>query len=119
MPSFFHVTSRENAQAILEDGFSGGWGDNGFGVYLYDNPSDAEGYADDNGWDGELDDPVILKVTCEYEDLHDIEVQPDWPNPEDYDAVSWYPMDPDKPEELWKPEMLLYSAREPEPDTGP
>ena len=32
---YYHVTERRFAPAIIKNGFKGGWGDMGFGVYFF------------------------------------------------------------------------------------
>lgn len=98
----YHTTERENVEDILSNGFLGGWGDVGFGVYLYDNIYDARDYAHDGGWDGELKDPVILKVVSS--DLMYVDPDPSWPNPEDYETVCWIELPDD--DTRWKPESV-------------
>lgn len=107
MSIFYHATSRTNALQILAQGFEGGWGDAGFGVYTFDRLSAAEAYIADGGWDGELVDPVILQVTADEAELDYIDCDPAWPNPEDYDAVRWHPMDPDVQGARWQPEIQM------------
>ncbi len=85
----WHVTHKDNLASILADGFEAGWGDNGFGVYFFNDLSAASDYAYTGGWDGELsiDDAVLIEAECDDNDPFPVEIQPDWPNPEDYDAV--------------------------------
>ncbi|WP_411839645.1 hypothetical protein [Paracoccus sp. ME4] len=118
MATFYHVTNRENVKAILRDGIAGGWGDDGFGVYVYTDLGDAESYAARNGWDGELEDPVILEIEAPERDLDFIEINPEWPNPEDYENVRRFPMDPDEKAGLenWHPgDIRLLEDQEPGP----
>jgi len=106
--SFFHVTGRENLPSILGNGLLGGWGDDGFGVYVFSDIHDAISYAEDDGWDGSLKDPVIIEIEAEESTLDYIEIDPGWPNPEDYENVRIFRMDPDTPEEesAWRPENI-------------
>lgn len=116
----FHVTERETAALILEQGFLGGWGDIGFGVYLWTDEAVARAYAESGGWDGCLEDPVLLLV--EDETLLPIspwELHPDW-DPKPYMSMLWRPMDEDDPDATWRPDRLqLLDAPSPEPGNGP
>ncbi|MCE6959227.1 hypothetical protein LAZ40_09200 [Cereibacter sphaeroides] len=98
----WHVTSPDAAAAILEEGFLGGWGDAGFGVYLFADLGAAEDYAADGGWDGSLTEAVILEIEAELAEIDIVIPDPGWPNPEDYEHVRWHPMDPDE-DETWPP----------------
>lgn len=112
--TYWHVTSAANAAAILEEGFEGGYGDDGFGVYLFSDLGAAEDYAAENGWDRSLVDPVLLEVRCDPRLIWDIDIQPDWPNPEDYEFVHRFPMRED--DQNWKPSItLLLTSEEPKP----
>lgn len=102
--TFYHVTERDIAADILKEGFLGGWGDVGFGVYLYGNLPEALNYALKGGWDGELQDPVILAVDDPHIGL--VIPEPSWPNPEDYLDVHWHEMDDDEEDALWVPQHL-------------
>ncbi|WP_027234427.1 hypothetical protein [Leisingera caerulea] len=94
---YYHVTSPESAENIIEIGFQGGWGDDGFGVYVYDNLPDAYAYAKSGGWDGELTRAVILELQADPDDFDGIIPDPAWPNPEDYETVLVHRMDEDDP----------------------
>lgn len=105
---FYHVTEAENVASILTDGFRPDWGDDGFGVYLFNNPFSAGIYAAKGGWDGALKDPVILYVDCPNEVAETIIPNPEWPNPDDYLSILIYrvdeDLDPNDPAIWWKPE---------------
>jgi hypothetical protein len=95
---FYHVTDREHARDIIENGFLGGWGDVGFGVYLYDNMSEASAYAERGGWDEGLVDPVILEVSTT--DVEKVIPHPDWDEGK-YFNMYWHEMEED---DRWRPE---------------
>lgn len=97
---FYHVTERENAQDIIQNGFEGGWGDVGFGVYLYDNLSEATAYAVHGGWDQGLVDPVILEVSTN--EVEKVEPHPDW-DADKYANMYWHEMEED---ERWSPPVV-------------
>ena len=89
---FFHVTERENVLSIQTEGFLGGWGDLGFGVYFYGSIASATDYAARGGWDGKLEDPVILAVTDpEISKIEAWELDPAWES-ELYEDMSWFEM---------------------------
>lgn len=102
MPTFFHVTSRENAQAILEEGFEGDHGDVGFGVYLWGTRSSAERYAGSGGWDGSLSEPVIIEV--EDHSIRKVVPHPTWDQTV-YQDVYWRAMD-DSDDSRWVPDTM-------------
>ena len=104
--NFWHVTAAQNTQDILASGFIPGWGDAGCGVYVFDDPVAAQTYADNGGWDGHLVDAVIIQIETDPDDLIHVEINPQWPNPEDYEHVLWYPMDDDG-DEFWQPTRSL------------
>jgi len=108
MSAVFHVTDKKNVSAIIEDGFKGGWGDAGFGVYLYDNVLAAEEYLERGGWDGEADpdDLRIIEVEVPTEDADYVQPEPTWPNPEDYAHILYHEMDQDS-DDKWCPERKL------------
>lgn len=111
---FYHVTEREHADAILREGFRGGWGDLGFGVYFYGSLDRAEDYLAEGGWDGELKDPVILVVSDDsVVEITEWDLDPAW-EPEKYEDMHWRPMDPDT-EEAWKPASLALVEDTPAP----
>jgi hypothetical protein len=113
-----HVTERVNAQKILEDGFLGGWGDVGYGVYFWTDETVARAYAKHGGWDGLVENPVVLVV--EDASLRPIEawdIHPDW-DPKPYLSMLWHPMDEDDPDATWRPahlRLLDPAAETPEP----
>lgn len=110
----FHVTERDAAEAILKEGFIGGHGDVGFGVYFYGCLASARAYARRGGWDGRLRDPVILLATdpsiapIEAHLLH-----PSW-NAATYADMLWKEIDEDEQGDTpWMPsEVVMF-------DTGP
>lgn len=104
--TLWHVTSKQTAQIIIRDGFLGGWGDAGFGVYTFDDFSLAQSYAAGGGWDGELKEPTVIEITTSSMDLSQVIPDPGWPNPEDYENVRWFEIDPDK-DTLWTPERAI------------
>jgi hypothetical protein len=112
---FYHVTTTQVAQKILEEGFRPDWGDAGLGVYFYDNLTDAEDYLTEGGWDGRLDpsDGAIVSIIVDEMELERIIPDPEWPNPEDYETVAWRPMD--DAETLWKPEEIRILDNAPYP----
>ncbi len=112
MQTFYHVTSHDIAQSILNDGFLGGWGDAGFGVYFWDNLQSALEYADQGGWDGELDpaEAVIVMVDVDQLELENIVPDRDWPNPQDYVGVFWKRMD-ENLNSTWTPSRTLLDVR--------
>lgn len=108
MRTVYHVTSATNAEKIKNEGFEGGWGDAGFGVYFYGELHNALAYLDRGGWDGELDrdDAVIVAAEVDNADLDFVIPDPEWPNPEDYDDVLWYPME-ETSDARWKPKVTV------------
>jgi hypothetical protein len=104
----WHVTSRAVAPRIIEEGFLGSWGDDGYGVYLFSELSDAEDYLADGGWDGESnpDAMCIIEVEAAESTLLEIEVHPEWDDPEIYENVLRYPM-PDEDEAYWQPKREI------------
>jgi hypothetical protein len=119
MSRAFHVTERGTAALILEEGFLGGWGDVGFGVYFWTDETVCRAYAKHGGWDGLMTDPVVLVV--ENETLQPIspwELHPDW-DPKPYMSMLWRPMDEDDPDATWRPEALrLLDGSDPETEPG-
>lgn len=116
----FHVTERGTAALILEEGFLGGWGDVGFGVYLWAEERVARAYLEHGGWDGPFEDPVILEVSDP--SLVPIDpslVHPAW-DPELYASMRWRPMDGEDSEPPWRPEETrLLEGAEADPEPGP
>jgi len=106
----FHVTERETATRILEEGFLGGWGDVGFGVYFWTDETVCRAYAKNGGWDGLIEDPVVLVV--EDTSLRPIsawDIHPDW-DPKPYLSMLWRPMDEDDPDMPWMPDRVFLLA---------
>lgn len=104
----WHVTHIDNLEPIFSEGFEANWGDDGFGVYLFNDLSAAEDYAHNGGWDGSLStsDAVILEVVTD--EALPIEVNPEWPNPEDYEAV--YVVFRDESDPFFKPDQVTLVA---------
>jgi hypothetical protein len=102
---YYHVTDRVSAHQILEEGFQGGWGDVGLGVYVYASRSEAEAYANKGGWDGGLKDPVILLI--EDNTLEKVIPLPEWPSKK-YENMYWKDFETDALGEnaFWKPDLL-------------
>jgi hypothetical protein len=100
----WHVTSAAQVIEILKEGFRGNWGDAGYGVYLFSDFDAAEDYADEGGWDGSLQDPIILEVQATASDVAHVIPDPNWPNPDDYEHVLWAELSPDT-DPLWRPEI--------------
>lgn len=98
--SFYHVTDKDSAEAIIRDGFYGGWGDVGFGVYFYDNPTDAKRYAERGGWDLSLSQPVILQVNDPQ--IEKVTPDPSWDNSE-YQNMWWMDLSDYDEDYLWRP----------------
>ena len=101
--TYWHVTSRENAAAIEAEGFLGGWGDAGFGLYAFDDERAARDYAARGGWDGGCSDPVLIFFTARVGEMESVQPYPGWSDPEAYAHVVWHPMDPDDDEAAWRP----------------
>jgi hypothetical protein len=107
MPTYYHVTEREFVDDIVGSGFLGGWGDWGYGVYLFGTIHSAHAYAQQGGWDGLLKDPVILKVETERGEAVQGEIHPEWPNPEDYEDVFYVRLrEPDEGDTVWVPKSI-------------
>jgi len=102
---FYHVTERTDAKDILKNGFIGGWGDVGYGVYLYDDPLDAMDYAAKGGWDGSLKDLVIIEISTA--EARRVPVMDQSWEASDYENMYWHPMDESNEEERWKPRMKV------------
>ena len=115
MSLYWHVTDPDAAAAILEEGFAGGWGDVGFGVYLFADLGAAEDYAAAGGWDGSLGATAILEVEADEALIEGIVPDPGWPNPGDYLHVRHVPMADDGEETRWKPLMRIVPGPAPEP----
>lgn len=102
----YHVTDRAAAEEILRDGFYGDWGDVGFGVYFWMGRERAEAYAKKGGWDGRLNDPVILQVQDpDLQPIDPSDVHPDW-DADLYAAMLWKPMDADNEDNPWRPQRM-------------
>lgn len=102
------MTERANADAILRAGFLGGWGDLGFGVYFWTNEAAARAYAEKGGWDGMLEDPVLLEVRdASLEPFQLADLHPDW-DPTPYQSMLWRPMDEDDRETPWQPGQVRH-----------
>jgi hypothetical protein len=101
--ALYHVTRKANVEAILREGFEGGWGDVGYGVYVYDALGEAENYAASGGWDGEADpeDLAIIEITGAADEVEYVIPDPHWPNPEDYNHVLFHAMEDG---ERWRPD---------------
>ena len=103
--AYWHITHKDNAEVILREGFAGGWGDNGFGVYLFNNFEAAQDYRNRGGW--QEDDPdnlVILEIVAPADSVVPIEIDPAWPNPEDYENVVLHPLeDVVDDDDRWRP----------------
>lgn len=95
--TFYHGTERVNTPDILSNGFIGGWGDAGFGVYLFDNPFDAQQYAAKGGWDGELEQPVILKIQAD--DVERVPVLSSEWDAQLYENMWWHDMEDQQDED--------------------
>lgn len=107
----FHVTSAEDGESIVRDGFLAGWGDLGYGVYFWGSLASAAAYARRGGWTGSLEDPVVLKV-CDpaIRRVHETELHPSW-DPSDYEDMMWVELDEDEyPEDedgvFWVPNQV-------------
>ena len=104
---FYHVTTREHADAILREGFFPGWGDIGLGLYFYGDLASARAYAKAGGWDGRLRgaSPVILAASDpRIEKVASWDLHPSW-DPEKYWDMYWLPVDEDDdllPVDSWR-----------------
>ena len=116
LETVWHVTRHALTRSIIDEGFLGGCGDDGYGVYVFNNLLSAEDYMADGGWDGEGDPAqmCIVQIEVAASELWEIEVHPEWENPEDYEHILRYPMEPDS-EELWTPaRQILTECSDPE-----
>jgi len=101
---YYHVTDRASADSILKNGFEGGWGDLGYGVYLWNGLDTAEDYAAKGGWDHALKDSVILAVSDpQIEEISGADLDPSW-DPAQYAEMYWHPMEEGSGN--WKPHSL-------------
>lgn len=109
----YHVTDSDNVQDILKNGFIGGWGDVGYGVYFYSQLQNAYEYADDLGWDGGLNDPVIIWVKdSDIRPIDGSEIDPSWDETL-YDDMFIRDMDSNTPNQRWKPqEIAVFNMNE-------
>jgi hypothetical protein len=103
----YHVTDLATAKVIMKEGFAGGWGDAGFGIYFFDNEDDALDYGDRGGWDGSLKNYAILEVHDDRFKAEHVRPDPAWPNPEDYETVLWVAPDPDDSNMRWRPSRAI------------
>ena len=118
VPRTYHVTERESAVRILEEGFLGGWGDVGFGVYFWTDETVCRAYAKHGGWDGLIEDPVVLVVEDPaLQPINPWDIHPDW-DPKPYLSMLWRPMEEDDPDNPWRPETLHLLDPAP-PDEAP
>lgn len=108
----FHVTSPEDARAIGREGFRGGWGDVGFGVYFYDNLDDAMAYGHQGGWEHDLTQFVVLEATVPTALAAYVTPEPSWPNPEDYETVVYVELDQDAEMHLRVPVRVVAEGRQ-------
>lgn len=106
MIAVYHVTEKENAISILSEGFEGGWGDDGFGVYVFTSLASAEAYLAKGGWDNvsSPEEMIILKLEAHEEDLRQIIPHPEWKNPEDYASIMIHDME--EGGQNWYPKIL-------------
>jgi len=100
----YHVTERSSVDDIMANGFMGGYGDLGYGVYFFNDIETAEDYAMDGGWDSSIKNPIVLAVS-------DPDIQPVMPdsiNPawdqNYYQGMSWVELPDDT--EYWKPDVV-------------
>lgn len=108
----FHVTEEATAKKILAEGYAGGWGDVGYGVYFYNNLDDAVEYARRGGWDGQLARPAVIESSVPYDRFQKVEPHPEWPNPEDYETVRYAPMDEDnETDRLLVPSAIVWHTK--------
>jgi len=91
---FYHVTDKSNLRSIRKTGLRGGYGDWGFGVYLWDDPYWAKDFAASHGWDGELKNPVIIEV--ETDSAIRGRVDPSWEDTEVYEHTWYVPLKEDE-----------------------
>lgn len=113
--TLWHATSPEAAASIDAEGFLGGWGDAGFGVYLFTEKGAAEAFLESGGWDGGLAvGGVIVEVEVDRDEIEAVEPDPAWPNPEDYDCVAIHRMDDDE-EAFWTPDRRILEGEIPCP----
>jgi len=105
--TYFHVTEKAHADEIREKGFLAGWGDVGFGIYFFDSLAAAKHYAKKGGWDGDLEEPMVLAVKDErIRPIYDDEISPEWPNPEDYKSIYFLEGDEDNEDKHIVPKSI-------------
>lgn len=104
MSIFYHVTEREIASVIMDEGFAGDWGDAGFGVYFWGTLESARLYVDKSGWDGGLTDPVILEISDSSGQIERIVPHPEWSG--DYSDVYCVLFNSENEEERWVPDAI-------------
>lgn len=103
----YHVTDRDISKIILREGFSGGWGDIGYGVYFYGTINSARAYLEDGGWGGELKDPVIIGVNdSDIEKITPFDLDSSW-EPEKYADMYWHPMEEEDDDVRWVPNSMM------------
>lgn len=105
---YYHVTDAANVPDILREGLAPGWGDDGFGVYVFTSLSAALDYAAQGGWDASSDPDAmtILSIEADSSDLSMIIPHPEWPNPEFYASVMIHEMDEDE-DSFWRPAISI------------
>jgi hypothetical protein len=104
---FFHVCDRHDEEGILREGFQGGWGDIGFGVYFYGSRTSAKEYASQGGWDQRLTDLVLLVVSDpEIAKICEAELHPSW-HREKYSDMYWREMNSDAEDAFWRPAHIV------------
>jgi hypothetical protein len=99
MKIFYHVTEKGNLKSIARRGLRAGYGDWGEGIYLWDDIYFAKKYVSDGGWDGDLEDPVIVKV--ETNEAIQGDIHPDWEEEREKYEHTWYV--PIREGKFWKP----------------
>lgn len=103
----YHVTRTENVASILEEGFLGGWGDAGFGVYVFIDLRSAENYLQKGGWDRQQDpsDMTILEIWADRSEFERVNAHSDWTDAEFYLCVLMVPLDEDS-DAPWRPDRI-------------
>lgn len=102
--TFYHATEAENVDDIMTNGFQGGWGDAGLGVYFYDNIYDAQAYVAKGGWDGALKNPVIIAV--QDSSMERVPVLSDEWDASLYANMWWHDMEDGDEDDYWKPQYM-------------
>ena len=104
---YYHVAESDTADKILDEGFWPDWGDVGFGVYFFGTLGAATSYAKKGGWDGALEKPVVLAVQHPaIRPIYDYEINPEWPNPEDYKNIFFWEGDEENPDNRFMPQTV-------------